>query len=70
VEVSAAWPALLEEATVIPLREAHLCEDCRVVGNSATSCPACAGGALPCLASVLDREGGTSAEARKGESCD
>ena len=64
--MSAPDSALLEEATVIPLREAYLCTDCNFVGNSATSCPACASGALLCLASVLDREGaeeGTNGQA-------
>jgi hypothetical protein len=37
----------------IPLQRAYLCLDCDVVCASATTCPACASGALLGLASVL-----------------
>jgi hypothetical protein len=41
----------------IPLMSAYLCQDCDCVGNSSTSCPACASRSLLGLASVLNREG-------------
>lgn len=39
----------------IPLKSAYLCQDCDCVGNSATSCPACASKALLGLSCILNR---------------
>jgi hypothetical protein len=35
---------------------AYLCQDCNVIGNCATQCPACASRVLLGIAAVLDRE--------------
>ena len=46
----------LDAIQMIPLSSAYLCQDCRMVGNLSTLCPACGSGALLTLATVMDRE--------------
>jgi len=41
------------ESTFFPLSESFLCQDCNMVGNCSTQCPACASSALMSLNNVL-----------------
>ncbi len=45
----------VENAAMIPLVSAYLCEDCQCVGSSSVQCE-CGSKSLLCLAAVLNRE--------------